>query len=158
MELIDEVLSFAREYINLRYTRTPERKAKIRQVIKKITGEKLEITCGTCYIEALFKIINLSQMASSKYELKKGVLLEAFGDPSKTCTNLTLTDELGDWYMKNYPEKIVFFARVPQDIPAGVPPEIKIITPKEPVPDVPDPAEIIEKVTNPRSNKGKPKK
>ena len=72
-------------------------------------------------------------MAARNYELKRGVLLEAFGDASKTCTNDTLTDELAEWYLKNYPDKIIYFARVPKESPARVtvpPPGIEIIEPK----------------------------
>jgi len=79
-------------------------------------------------------------MATSKYELKKGVLLTAFGDASKTCTNDTITDELGDWYMKHYPEKAIYFSRLPGAPP--VPPSVKVIPPKI-IPPVEPKVEII---------------
>lgn len=135
MEEINEVLSFARDYINRPAFRTIERKAKIRNAIRKLTGKKLDNGCGTCYIEALFTILNLHKMASSKYELKKGVLLQAFGHPEKTCTNLTITDELGDWYMKNFPQKMVLFAKYPKPTTPIIPAGIEIVPPvvtKEP--------------------------
>lgn len=66
-------------------------------------------------------------MATPNYQLKKGVLLQAFGDASKTCTNDTLTDELAKWYLENYPEKIIYFDRIPTS--AIIPPAIKIIPP-----------------------------
>jgi hypothetical protein len=130
MVLIDEVVSFARSYINKRSYRTEERKAKIKEALLQLTGEKLNFGCSTCYIEALFKILNYQKMATPKgYELKKGVLLQAFGDASKTCTNLTLTDELAEWYLKHYPEKAVLFARIPGGINTVTPPAIRIIPP-----------------------------
>lgn len=58
-------------------------------------------------------IINSQPMASRNYELKRGVLLQAFGDASKTCTNDTITDELAEWYLKNQPEKIIYFSKLP---------------------------------------------
>jgi hypothetical protein len=130
---MEEVLIFARDYINHPANRTKERKAKIRDTIRRLTGERLGDSCGTCYIEALFKIINLTKM-TSRYELKKGVVLQAFGDASKTCTNNTLTDELAEWYLKNYPEKRIYFARVPDNAPTSVAPQIRIIPPTNIVP------------------------
>jgi len=137
--IYDEVHSFARDFINVRSFRTQARKAKIREAYELLTGEKIKISCSTCYIEALFKIINNTKMASSKYELKKGVLLQAFGDASKTCTNDTLTDELAEWYLKNYPEKIIYFSRVPS-VSQPVIATVKI-PPKQKEPEV---AEIAE--------------
>lgn len=127
MTLIDEVISFSRDYINVKQFRTSVRKAKIRKAYEELTGQKIKITCNTCYIEALLTITNSKEMATARYELKKGVLLQAFGDASKTCTNDTLTDELGDWYMKHYPEKAVLFARIPGNAPLGVPGAIHIV-------------------------------
>ena len=131
MNLIDEVLLFSRDYINNKTGRTKEHKVKIKEALRQLTGEKFNFGCSTCYIEALFKILNLTKMATPKgYELKRGVLLEAFGDSSKTCTNDTLTDELGDWYMKHYPEKAIYFSKIPAIIPeqvfAPIPKEVKI--------------------------------
>jgi hypothetical protein len=119
MTEIDEVISFSREYINNRYARTPERKEKIRIASKNLFGTSLPFSCGTCYLEAIFKIIKSSKMAS-RYELKKGVLLQAFGHPEKACTNNTITDELAEWYLTNYPEKAVFFAKIPPREPVKV--------------------------------------
>lgn len=146
--LIDEVQSFARDFINVKSFRTSSRKAKIREAYKSLTGENIKITCNTCYIEALFKIINSKPMATRNYELKKGVLLQAFGDASKTCTNDTLTDELAEWYLKHYPEKAIFFSRVPSaPIPEPsvrvIPPTIKII-PTQEVANVPEELAITQ--------------
>jgi hypothetical protein len=93
-------------------------------------------------------------MATRKYELKKGVVLTAFGDASKTCTNDTITDELGDWYMKHYPDKAIYFSRVPGSpvVPPSVkviPPTIKIIPPVEVVSPVePEVSEVAETLIN----------
>lgn len=131
--IIDEVQSFARDFINFKQFRTSSRKTKIREAYKELTGKNIKISCHTCYIEALLEIVNSKPMATRNYELKKGVLLEAFGDASKTCTNDTITDELGDWYMANQPEKIIYFARIRQTAPPVqqkviiIPPEKKEI-------------------------------
>jgi hypothetical protein len=135
--LVDEIQSFARDFINVKSFRTSSRKAKIREAYKSLTGENIKITCNTCYIEALLTIINSKPMATRNYELKKGVLLQAFGDASKTCTNDTLTDELAQWYLKNYPEKAVFFSRILQ-VPVNVNPDIRIIPPAKNEPEKDD--------------------
>lgn len=81
-------------------------------------------------------------MASRNYELKKGVVLQAFGNPSKTCTNDTITDELGDWYMANYPQKIIYFDRV-RSKPAPAPLRVTILPPKESE-EIKEPEKIAE--------------
>ena len=138
--MIEEVISFAREYINKPAYRTAERKAKIREALKQLTGEIVLISCGTCYIEALYKILKRTTMATSKYELRRGVVLQVFGDPTKTCTNNTLTDALAEWYLEHYPEKAIYFIRRPAPeapiIPAGIKiippaPKVEIIIPEE---------------------------
>lgn len=130
--IVDEVKGFAREYINKPPTRTAGRKAKIREAYKVLTGKTILVSCATCYIEAIFKILNLTNMASSKYEIRKGVVLQVFGDPSKTCTNATITDELGDYYLKNHPEKLRFFTKYPKPVKAVAPEPVKA----EPVDEV----------------------
>ena len=114
MTLYDEIHLFARDFINDQRFRTSGRKQKIREAYKNLTGELLEISCSTCYTEALYVILNRTKMATKKgFELKKGVLLQAFGDASKTCTNDTLTDELAVWYLSRWPEKAIFFSKIP---------------------------------------------
>lgn len=131
MTIVEEVLLFARDYINKRECRTGDNKTKIRQALRVLTGEILNFGCSTCYIEALFKIIKITKMATSKYELKKGVVLQVFGDPTKTCTNNTITDELGDWYVKHHPEKLVYFARYPKPGAPVVHRDMTIVPPEK---------------------------
>jgi hypothetical protein len=116
--IIDDVQAFSRDFINFKSFRTSQRKAKIREAYKLLTGENIRVSCSTCYIEALLLIVNSQPMASRNYELKRGVLLQAFGDASKTCTNDTLTDELAEWYLRNQPEKIVYFSKLPSGLHA----------------------------------------
>lgn len=131
--IVEEVCLFARDYINVKSFRTSLRKQKIRQAYEIITGKKIIISCSTCYVEALLEITNKIKMATRKgYELKRGVLLQAFGDASKACTNDTLTDELAEWYLKYYPEKAIYFSKIPVPVqPVGVtPPQVKVEPPK----------------------------
>ena len=93
-------------------------------------------------------------MATRNYELKKGVLLEAFGDASKTCTNDTITDGLGDWYMAHYPQKIIYFDRVRSVPPLIVQPRITIIPPVEKDMGT----ELMEQVLEPKKKQVKAKK
>ena len=53
------------------------------------------------------------------YSLKKGVLLQAFGDAAKACTNDSphFTDELAEWYLKNQPGCEKYFERMPGKVP-----------------------------------------
>jgi len=143
--MIEEVISFAREYINKPAYRTAERKAKIREALKQLTGEIVLISCGTCYIEALYKILKRTTMATSKYELRRGVVLQVFGDPTKTCTNNTLTDALAEWYLEHYPEKTVYFVRRPAPEMPVIPPGIKIIPPAPKIEEIiPEPESKID--------------
>lgn len=156
MNSIEQVISFSREYVNKPATRTPERKALIRDAIKKLTGRNLGSSCATCYIEAVFEIIKFTKMASSKYELKKGVVLQAFGRPEKTCTNNTITDALGDWYMEHYPEKRIYFARYPKPEMPIIPQGVTVLGGAKEVVVPPTAEEIIETEIKPKEVKTKP--
>ncbi|MCJ7811858.1 hypothetical protein MUP95_00875, partial [bacterium] len=148
MTEIDEVLSFSKDYINKRSCRTPERKAKIRQVIRSITGQRLGKSCGTCYIEALFKILKIYTMA--QYELKRGYVAQFDGDfkDVKAFTNDNLItdpdkyDPICEEWAKRYPQKaVIFLVRRPGVVIPGVPPSITIIPPRATIiipPKVPD--------------------
>jgi hypothetical protein len=63
-----------------------------------------------------------------QYLLKPGVLLQAFGDESKTCTADNLTDELAIWHLTQCPEKAKYFARMP-GMRTAAPADIKIVPP-----------------------------
>jgi hypothetical protein len=148
--IIDEVQRFARDFINVKAFRTSRRRAKIREAYTLLTGEKIKVSCSTCYIEALLLIVNSKPMATQNYALKKGyTLLEIFGEPSKTCTNDTITDEIGDWVMQHRPELIVYFERVRGKPTAPVvPKEITIVEPF-------NPDAMVEDVLKPKTRKAK---
>lgn len=137
MALVDEVLSFAREFINKPSARTKQRKAQISEVLHQMTGRHLGQSCNTCYIEALYTILNLTNM--SAYRMKKGYVAQ-FNVPYKgikSFTNKQITDDLAKEYLRRYPERIIYFEVVPK--PAGkpvVPASIKIIKPVKKEPEV----------------------
>lgn len=117
MTQFENVLLFAREYINKPKSRTSQQRILIRDVYKDLTGDVVSESCGTCYIAALLTIIKLKKkMATSDYVLKPGAILQAFGDASKIATNKNLTNELAEWYLKNVPGSRAKFSK----IPAGV--------------------------------------
>jgi hypothetical protein len=108
MDLVHEVLAFSRDYVN--GNQTSERKRKIAAVYKSLLGENLKIGCGTCYIEAIFKIKKKMESKPCSFRLKPGALLKTFGDETKTCTNANLTDELAEFHLRNNPGCIRLFS------------------------------------------------
>jgi hypothetical protein len=159
--LTDDIHAFAREYVNNKNTRTGARNAKIRKAYKELTGKTIKVTCSTCYIEALYEIINNTKMATINYELKRGYVAQfdnAFNGV-KAFTNDTVTDELATEYLKRYPSRSIYFARIPARI-TPVPPVVKIIPPTitEVLPPTPDEliqatTEVPKKVTKPKGKK-----
>jgi hypothetical protein len=161
--MIEEVKEFARLYVNFPRERTAERNQKIRIAYREMYGKSMPGSCRTCYIEAILKITNYKAMTKN-YELKRGVLLQEFGFPTKACTNLTLTDELAQWHLARHPEKAVLFSKIPgtTGIPVHIiPPKITIIPPVEKGPEVSEVAnQIIGSFTTaePQKKQRKPRK
>lgn len=118
MNIYDEVHAFAKEFINFTTFRTAGRKAKIREAYKKLTGKNISASCSTCYIEALFVIINNTPMASKNYRMKKGYVaqFDIAYKGIKAFTNAELTDNIAAEYLKRHPERIVYFEKVPVPI------------------------------------------
>lgn len=102
------------------------------------------------------------------YRLKKGVLLQVFGDASKAVTNDSphFTDALAEWYLKNQPGCEKYFEVMPgkpsqvtaiqrpprQPGPTMIIPPEKPVTILEPVEEI-KPEEIISAVTEPTKRK-----
>ena len=120
---------FARQFVNEPSFRNTENKEVIRREYRRMFGGHLNAGCSTCYIEALFKILNKKQMASSNYILKKGVVLQVFGDASRSYTWKTITDEIAEQILREFPEKRIFFDQVP----------VKVVEVPEPITEVPEP-------------------
>lgn len=156
MNLQEEVRAFAKEYINVPSSRTPDRKAKIRRCIRLLTGRNINFGCSTCYIEALFKILNITKMASSKYELRRGYVAifdqgAYHGIKSFTNRNLELEpakyEPIAEEYLRQYPARVVFFTKRPMPQKPYVPPNVKILPKEEPKPEVKEPvAEAQEQI------------
>jgi hypothetical protein len=152
LPLIEEVKSFCREYVNSKEVRTPERDEKIKTAYKIVTGKAVRKTCGTCLIEAILTINNYTM---SRYVLKKGARLVAFGNFSKNATNKNMTDELAEWHLARNPTVAKLF----EIIPGKEEPKIKTVS--EPVIKVypkTEPAVVLpelksETVKKPRKNK-----
>jgi len=111
MDIIQEVLSFSRDYVNGQQTQ--ERNQKIAAAYLKVTGERLRIGCKTCMVEAIFTIQHFMERVPCKYVLKPGALLRAFGDESKTCTNKNLTNELAEYHLRTNPGCVKLFSVIP---------------------------------------------
>ena len=135
--MIREVIGFARDYINNRYSRSAERKRKIRIAYKQLTGGMVG-SCATCYIEALMIIIKRYNMASTRYVLKKGAILQTFGEPKKTLTNAKADNELADWYYREKPDTRMYFDSYIPPKPEVLKAEPKKEAPKKeaPIPEV----------------------
>jgi len=133
MSLVDEVIAFSREYINRPAARTPQRKKQIREALRAITGQNMSISCSTCYIEALFKIIKYTNMAFSQYELRRGyvALLAKPFNGVKAFTNKQITDELALEFLRQYPERICYFTKMPRPATPSVPAGISIVPPAQ---------------------------
>jgi hypothetical protein len=108
MDVVQEVLTFARDYVN--GNQTTERKNKIAAAYKSLFGESMKVGCGTCYVESIFKIKKKMAQEQTIYRLKPGVVLQSFGDASKTCTNINLTDELAEYHLRTNPGCIRYFS------------------------------------------------
>jgi len=124
MSAIEEVIAFARDYVNHPSARTKSRKAKITEAIYQLTGQILGKGCSTCYIEAIFKIINKTKMAN--YELRKGYVAQFAGQAYrgvKSFTNFNLQTDpakyepIAQEFLRLYPERARYFIRVPKLIP-----------------------------------------
>jgi hypothetical protein len=75
--------------------------------------------CGNCYIDALIEIrIKLRKIAmqqQSKYELIKGVVLDAVdGDAHKLLVSSNVTDDLALYHICTNPANLRYFSKVPK--------------------------------------------
>jgi hypothetical protein len=155
MSRLEEVKAFARDYIN--GNQTKERRNAIRAAYFQITGNNLRHSCGTCYIEAIFKILKHMEKKPCKYKLRKGAVLQSFGNADMFCTADNLTDERAEWHLKNTRGAASLFEKMPEDAPEFGDLEIvqpaKAEAPKAEAPKVAQPAEA--KKTAPKRTKKK---
>lgn len=121
MTLLEEVKAFARDYVN--GNQTKERRLKIKAAYYQITGENLRHTCSTCYVEAIFKILNYMKKEPTNYKLRKGAVLQAFGNSEMFCTADNLTDERAEWHLRNTRGAASLFETIPVGAPSYGDPE-----------------------------------
>lgn len=124
MTLLEEVKGFARDFVN--GNRTQERLLKVKAAYRQLTGENLRITCETCYIEAIFKILKAMETPKKlcRYQLKKGAILQPFG--GGIITNANLTDELAEECLRTVRGAASLFARMPVVVPE---PDLDVVPP-----------------------------
>jgi len=75
--------------------------------------------CSNCYHDAYFKLLRLNpkiNKMTTNFKLRAGAILEAHGDPTKTCANSNLTDELAIFHLKNNPSCRRKFEKVPENL------------------------------------------
>jgi hypothetical protein len=122
MTLLEEVKAFARDFIN--GNRTEERLLKVKAAYRQITDENLRITCETCYIEAIFKILRYMETPRipCRYRLKKGAILQPFS--GGIVTNENLTDAIAEECLRTIRGAAVLFAEMPAPAPE---PDLKIV-------------------------------
>src|SRR5674476_767658 len=112
MSRIEEVRTFARDYINGQ--KTPERRQAIREAYREITGENLHHSCDTCYIEAIFKILKKMDKPTCSYRLRKGVIIQPFG--GGIITNDNLTDAIAEQALRDHTANASMFAVMPEPV------------------------------------------
>jgi hypothetical protein len=112
MSRVEEVRSFARDYINGQ--KTPQRRQAIREAYREITGEELRHSCDTCYIEAIFKILKQMDKPSCAYRLRKGVIIQPFG--GGIITNDNLTNEIAEQALSDHTANASMFAVMPEPV------------------------------------------
>jgi hypothetical protein len=124
MTLLEEVKGFARDFVN--GNRTQERLLKVKAAYRQLTGENLRITCETCYIEAIFKILKAMETPKKlcRYQLKKGAILQPFG--GGIITNANLTDELAEECLRTVRGAASLFAKMPKFEPE---PDLAVVPP-----------------------------
>ena len=65
-----------------------------------------------------------------KYKLKKGAVLQAFGNADMFCTSDSLTDERAEWHLQHTRGAAALFEVIANDAPEYIDPAI---VPAEPV-------------------------
>jgi glutathionyl-hydroquinone reductase len=90
--------------------------------------------CGDCYKDAVIEMSiylkNNEIMEKSNYLLNAGAILQSSGDPN-VYTNSNLTDEAAERYLKDNPNRIIFFSAYPNDWKKRAGLESNSVTPEE---------------------------
>lgn len=96
-------------------------KSEIEVLYREVLDKSfVKTSCNDCYRDAVFEMYaylkkNGRMKERTLYRLKNGVLLQmAFGS-GDFYTNANLTDEVAERYLGRYPERVNYFAVVPDD-------------------------------------------
>lgn len=101
---------------------SPSEKGTIKRLYSAVLGKTFRVTsCQRCYHDAVIEIAlylrkNKKMEEKKNYELRAGYIIHTpeFHD-GKIFTNDNLTDEVAAEYLKKYPQKARFFARIPEE-------------------------------------------
>ena len=109
------------ELYNKRFKISPNDYDFIQQAYREALGRSMKKTCQNAYQDAVIQTMlhyrsanNTEMKEKSNYTLKNGVVLQ---NPvlNGVYTNSSLTDEVAELYLKNFPQKINLFASFPND-------------------------------------------
>ncbi len=100
----------------------PDETDAIVRLYNAVMHSPMPKTCSNCVSDAYFELYNLwkrdqqhfEDLYNCQYRLRGGVLLQAFGDKSKNCTNKNLTNELAEYHLRFNPGCRKLFERIPE--------------------------------------------
>jgi len=97
-------------------------------------------------------------MAFSQYELRRGyvALLAKPFNGIKAFTNKQITDELAQEFLRQHPERVVYFTKMPRPATPGIPAGINIVEPAK-VTKLENPAAAEVEIIPPAQPAVKPK-
>lgn len=100
---------------------TPYDKESIESMYLLVLRKTFKPTpCNDCYRDAAILIYNYlknngKMKEATNYELKRGVLLQMEFGSARMYTNANLTDEVAEEFLHKNPDKINWFAKMPDD-------------------------------------------
>lgn len=146
MNVVDEVIGFASDYVNNVSHRTTERNNKINQAYRQLFGVNVQTGCGTCIVEAVIKIIKSEKMAKCDYVLKPGVFFRGFN--LKPLCKWTLTNELAEAYLRLDPGNAKYFSVMPEKRSVVIKPPFVAEKPKPTLPTVEAAQKLVNETIN----------
>lgn len=121
MMTIPEIMDYTRKVADTQGKLPFRDKELIQELHKEVLDIGFEVTtCSDCYRDAAIRIFTYlkkhgKMKEKREYALLNGALIQmAFGS-SSLYTNANLTDEVAEEYLAIKPEKIILFAKYPED-------------------------------------------
>ena len=101
----------------------PDETEAVVRLYNSVMHSPMPKTCSNCVSDAFFELYNIwkrdpqhfDDLYNCEYRLRGGVLLQAFGDKTKTATNKALTNELAEYHLRANPVNAKLFERMPPD-------------------------------------------